>query len=157
MYIDRFISNSWFYTILVLVSVLSLHVSPFPNIGNPDQDPIMGQVWLTEDPRLSLPRLDPNPDRFWTFWTKLLDLCCETSRQILVKNFKHPDPCVHKWFGVCLFYCFPALPGCFAWWFFFFILFFSTFLTRLYHFISINLHLYMGFQRAGENWLYCFV
>ena len=33
--------------------------------------------------------------------------------------------------------------------------FFSTFLTRLYHFISINLH--MGFQRAGENLLYCFV
>jgi len=30
-----------------------------------------------QDPGLSLPRLDTNPDRFWTFWMKRLDFGCE--------------------------------------------------------------------------------
>jgi hypothetical protein len=39
---------------------------------------------LSLGPRI-IPRLDPNPDRFWTFWIKRLDFGCEVSRQILAK------------------------------------------------------------------------
>ena len=47
-----------------------------------------------QDPGLSLTRLDPNPDRFCTFWSKRLDFFCEVSGQILAKIFRHLYPCV---------------------------------------------------------------
>jgi hypothetical protein len=49
---------------------------------------------VRQDPGLSLPGLDPNADRFWTFWTKRLDFGCEVSGQILAEIFRHLYPCV---------------------------------------------------------------
>ena len=42
---------------------------------------------ITEDPGLSLPRLDTNLDTFWTIWTKMPDFGCEVSGQILAEIF----------------------------------------------------------------------